>query len=266
MIIGGGIAGISAAARLSHLGQVTLLEAEVGLGYHTSGRSAAMFEETYGSPSTIALNRGSREYLRCANGGVLSPRGLMLVGADDTRSAFARDMDVMSMQPMSIDVAMAKVPILNPNTVTEVGYHAGAWDIDTDLLIQNFSREVRQFGGKVLTGHRVTEIRRDTHGWTVICGAGEFSAKILVNAAGAWVDEVAVMAFGVYTPAPFRGSGSGARGAGHIQVADVVWAGRSLVRQARCWQIADFASRGRPRNTPRRLARGFDPGPRHRAI
>jgi len=194
LVIGGGIAGISAAARLSHLGTVTVLEAEVGLGYHASGRSAAMFEETYGSPSTVALNRGSREYLSHTNGGVLSPRGLMLVGSEDTRSAFAQDMDAMSMQPMSVDMAITKVPILNPDTVTEIGYHSDGWDIDTDLLIQNFAREVRKFGGRVLTGHQVTEIHRDTHGWTTICKAGEFSAKILVNAAGAWVDQVAEMA------------------------------------------------------------------------
>ena len=59
LVIGGGIAGISAAARLSHLGRVTVLEAEQGLGYHTSGRSAALFEETYGKPTTVALNKKS---------------------------------------------------------------------------------------------------------------------------------------------------------------------------------------------------------------
>ncbi|MGR3289815.1 MAG: FAD-dependent oxidoreductase, partial [Paracoccaceae bacterium] len=91
LVIGGGIAGISAAARLSKLGSVTLLEAEAQTGFHSSGRSAAMFEETYGSPSTVALNASSRRYLETANGGVLSPRGLMLIGTDQTGAAFAHD-------------------------------------------------------------------------------------------------------------------------------------------------------------------------------
>ncbi len=75
LIIGGGMAGISVAARLSHLGGVAVFEPEDALGYHASGRSAAMFEETYGKPSTIALNRTSKAYHADANGGVLRARG-----------------------------------------------------------------------------------------------------------------------------------------------------------------------------------------------
>ena len=71
LIIGGGIAGLSAGARLSHLGRVTLLEMESALGYHSSGRSAALFEETYGAASVVALNRASKSYLQSAHGGVL---------------------------------------------------------------------------------------------------------------------------------------------------------------------------------------------------
>jgi len=62
IVIGGGIAGISAAARLSELGSVTVLEMETALGYHTSGRSAALFEPNYGSASTVALSRASAEH------------------------------------------------------------------------------------------------------------------------------------------------------------------------------------------------------------
>ena len=114
LVIGGGIAGISAAARLSALGSVVLLEAEDGLGYHASGRSAAMFEETYGSPSTVALNLASKDYLQNANGGVFSPRGLMLVGTKDVRAEFARDMVDMHMEAISFDDALSMVPILKP--------------------------------------------------------------------------------------------------------------------------------------------------------
>jgi len=195
LIVGGGIAGISAAARLSKLGSVVLLETEAGLGYHASGRSAAMFEETYGSASTVALNRASRDYLRHANGGVLSPRGFMLIGTKDTRTAFARDMAAMALSPMSLAKAQLIVPILDGATVSEIGYHSEAWDIDTDLLMQNFAREARGNGAKILMRKSVDSIRPLRSGWQVTCtGGDEFSAKILINAAGAWVDEVARMA------------------------------------------------------------------------
>ena len=95
IIIGGGIAGISAGARLSHLGRVTVLERESALAYHASGRSAALFEESYGKPSVTALNRASKDYHTTANGGVLSPRGLMLVGTSATDAAFRKDITDM---------------------------------------------------------------------------------------------------------------------------------------------------------------------------
>ncbi len=194
LVIGGGIAGISAGARLSHLGRVTVLEAEDHLGYHASGRSAAMFDETYGLPSTIALNRASKAYHQTANGGVMSPRGLMLIGTDDTRDAFAHDMKTMGMAPMSVPDACEMVPVLNPEVVRDVGYHAEAWDLDTDRLIQNFAREIRANGGQVLTGARVGGIEKTAAGWRVEAPGGPFEAPMLFNAAGAWVDQIACLA------------------------------------------------------------------------
>jgi len=194
LIIGGGIAGISVGARLSGLGSVTVLEAEDGLGYHASGRSAAMFEETYGSPSTVDLNVASKEYLKTANGGVLSPRGLMLVGTDANRTEFARDMVDMHMEPMPTDDALSLVPILNPDVVSEVGFHVGAFDIDTDLLIQNFAREIRSNGGEIVLRQRVNAIKKSGSEWIVQAPDEEYRAKTLINAAGPWADEIAALA------------------------------------------------------------------------
>ena len=194
LIIGGGMAGVSVAARLSHLGSVTLCEAEDALGYHASGRSAAMFEETYGKPSTVALNRASKAYLESAHGGVLRSRGLLLVGGVDERGEFLRNQTDMAMQPISIDEARTMVPILNPATVDSVAYHAEAWDIDTDLLLQNFVREARANGTVILTDAGVSGIERTRSGWSVQTKLGTQSGKILINAAGAWVDEIAGMA------------------------------------------------------------------------
>ncbi len=194
LVIGGGIAGVSAAARLSHLGRVTLLEAENGLGYHASGRSAALYEESYGKPSTVALNKASREYLTRANGGVTSPRGLMIVGSRGHEEAFEKDMAEMSFSPISVEEALEMVPILDREVLTGAGFNAEARDIDTDLLIQNFAREVRANGGEVLTGQQVQKITREAGRWRVQTQKGEHSAEMLFNAAGAWADDIARMA------------------------------------------------------------------------
>ena len=193
LVIGGGIAGLSVAARLSHLGQVTVLEAEEATGYHASGRSAAMFEETYGLASTIALNRASKAYHMEANGGVLSPRGLLLIGTQGDEALFADDMATMKMEPLSVDEAREIVPILSPDVVTQAGHHAEAWDIGTDLLMQNFVRELRAQGGVVQTKARVTAVSGGGP-WQVTVGHEVFEARMIINAAGAWADEIAQMA------------------------------------------------------------------------
>ncbi|TCP39896.1 NAD(P)/FAD-dependent oxidoreductase [Rhodovulum marinum] len=194
IVIGGGIGGVSVGARLSHLGRVTLLEGERGLGYHASGRSAALFDECLGAAPVVELNRASHAYHATANGGVLSDRGLMVVGRAEDAELFEADVAHMHLHRLSVDEARARMPILNPDRVAFAGLHEGAWDLDTDRLIQNFAREIRANGGTVTTGARVTTIARTATGWRVEAGQDVHAARVLVNAAGAWVDEVARMA------------------------------------------------------------------------
>ncbi|WP_299689172.1 FAD-dependent oxidoreductase [uncultured Tateyamaria sp.] len=186
VVIGGGIAGLSAAARLAPHGHVTVLEAEDALGYHASGRSAALFEQNYGLPPVRALNRASAAFHQP----YLSPRGLLLVARQGEDAAFEADMDDMRLTEIDMERARSLVPILN-DTVTRAAYHADAQDIDTDRMLQDFARTVRQHGGQVITGARVTAIRP---GWHVDSKAGAYKAKRIVNAAGAWADVVATMA------------------------------------------------------------------------
>lgn len=194
IVIGGGIAGVSAGARLSALGRVVLVEREPALGYHASGRSAALFEENYGKPSTVALNRASRDYQATANGGVLSPRGLMVLGTPETAEAFADDVATMRLEALSPAEAAARFPILDRAAVDRAAFDPGAWDIDTDRLIQNFAREIRAAGGETRLGAEVTGIARTAGGWQVQLGAEVLEAPVLVNAAGAWADRIAAMA------------------------------------------------------------------------
>lgn len=192
LIIGGGIAGISAAARLSACGSVTVLESEDALGYHASGRSAALYEENYGAPSTIMLNAASRDFHE--NAGVLSPRGVMLIGTPDKADQFAADRLMLKLDPLTLAEAQEMIPILDGQIVDRAAYHNDAKDIDTDMLLQSFARAARANGGQIRTKSAVTHIARDAHGWTVQTATESYSAKMLVNAAGAWVDQIATMA------------------------------------------------------------------------
>lgn len=190
IIIGGGIAGATSAAALAPHCDVTLLEAENAVGYHASGRSAALFEEFYGSEVVRALNRASKATHEAM--GVLSPRGLLMVATESEADAFHRDAANMGLTPITPAEATAKVPILSPE-VTLAAYRGGASDIDTDKLLQGFLRIARSHGAQVATGARVTALTRGD-GWTVETKGETFRTDMVVNAAGAWADQVARLA------------------------------------------------------------------------
>lgn len=193
LIIGGGIAGISAAARLAPHGSVTVLEAEAALAHHASGRSAALYEPNYGLPPVVELSLASESYFKAAEN-VLSPRGIMIVARTDERSAFDHDTDSMNLTRITPDDAKAIVPIINTGTVAFAAHANHAWDIDTDLLLQGFARTARNHGANIVTDARVTAISRTPSGWQVTTPSGDYSAKTLINASGAWVDDIAKMA------------------------------------------------------------------------
>ncbi|WP_170560354.1 NAD(P)/FAD-dependent oxidoreductase [Ruegeria atlantica] len=190
LIIGGGIAGLSAGARLSEHGHVVVLEAEDALGYHTSGRSAALFEKGYGPQSVMALNAASEAYLR--SNGYLSPRGLLMIAGHDQRDEFLQDQADLVLSEISVEDAISRVPILNPRTVGFAASSSVACDIDTDRMMQDFARVIRANGGLVLPRQKVRNITKSGH-WVVEAGQA-FEARAVINAAGAWVDEIATLA------------------------------------------------------------------------
>lgn len=189
IVIGGGIAGISAAARLSQHAKVTVLEAESALGYHASGRSAALFEENYGCASVKALNRASAAYHQP----YLTPRGFLLVGRKGEEDAFRNDLNELKTNEISADEARKHVPILN-DKITHAAYHDGAQDIDTDRMIQDFAKVVRANGGQIITNAQVKKIAFADNCWTITCSDTSYTAEVLVNAAGAWADQIAILA------------------------------------------------------------------------
>lgn len=192
VIIGGGIAGLSSGAHLAPLGRVLVCEGEMSLGYHASGRSAALYEAEYGAPVTRALARASGADLAAM--GVLSPRGFMVVGRPQDAAAFARDTVDLKLTPISVEQACLRVPILNAHAVAFAGVAEDAQSIDTDLLMQLYARRIRHAGGQIRLSSPVTALERHGAGWRVRTGGDWVEARAVVNAAGAWADRIAAMA------------------------------------------------------------------------
>ena len=194
VIIGGGIAGLSIAARLAPHADVTLLEAEGQLGYHASSRSAAVFIEKYGNSVVRALNSASVPYLKTAAGGVLGPRGMMLVGSPDEKNDFRSQAQGFGLEEISPKDAIKKVPLLSANQLGFAAFREDVFDIDTDLLLQSFRRDAQAHGAAIHTKAGVTAIDHHNWQWLITAGGEGHTAHLLVNAAGAWADSIAVLA------------------------------------------------------------------------
>ena len=192
LIIGGGIAGVSAAADIAPSASVVLLEAEANLAHHASSRSAALYEPHYGPPAIVQLSLASRGSLD--EMAVLSPRGVMIVADETQTDAFAADIAAMHLDEITPDEAVARFPALDRTRLARAAIAAHAWDIDTDLLIQSYARRARARGASILTDAPLRSLTRDAQGWHAVTPAGEVTARVVVNAAGAWADWVAEMA------------------------------------------------------------------------
>ena len=205
LVVGAGIAGASIAAWLSARGRVVVLERESQPGYHSTGRSAALFMESYGTPQVRALTRASRAFLANPPTGfvdvpILSPRGVLLVGAFGQEALLDEHWRVM--QPIATDArrldgagAAAMVPVLRADRIAGALHEPGALDIDVHALHQGYLRRVRQRGGKVVCDAEVRALARRGGLWHVDGGeAGKWQAPVVVNAAGAWCDQVARLA------------------------------------------------------------------------
>jgi D-arginine dehydrogenase len=203
-IIGGGIVGAAIAWHLAPHARVLLLEAESAAGYHTTGRSAALYAPSYGPPAVRALTRASHAFYTAPPAGfasvpLLTPRGTLFVGprsqqaeADALVAALAAD--GLPHALIEGQGLRARVPVLRPE-VCEIGVvDDGALDIDVDALLQGLLRGARAAGVQWLPSARVQALTRTSGGWQIDATAGRLQADIVVNAAGAWADAVAALA------------------------------------------------------------------------
>lgn len=203
VVIGGGIAGMSAAAYLSSLGDVTVLEMESSLAYHTSGRSAAMLVENYGSDGARPLVKAARPFLEdppedSVDNPLLSPRAVVWVSGPGTmatleeRAAVARERGARC-ELLTPDEVITHVPAMRREWLERGLFEPSGADIDVAALHQAFVRIARHNGAEIATGSPVTRIRHDGR-WRVSAGDMELSADAVVNASGAWGDRIAAMA------------------------------------------------------------------------
>jgi D-arginine dehydrogenase len=200
IVLGAGMAGASVAAELAPQRRLLLLELEDQPGRHTTGRSAAMFFESYGNATVRGLTRASRAFLEQPPEGfadvpLMSPRAALFVAGPD---AVPRLQDLLGsfqegtgLKPLPREEALRQVPILRPEAVAAAALDDSGRDMEVAAILQGYLRLLRRAGAQVVLGAGEVALHRQAGQWTVDSRAGRFQAPVLVNATGAWADVVA---------------------------------------------------------------------------
>ncbi|TFI59698.1 FAD-binding oxidoreductase [Sphingomonas parva] len=207
LILGGGIAGLSAAAHLARHMRVTVIEAEDALGYHSSGRSVSFSHYGIGNAAVRGLTAWSRSFYEAQPAGfcdtpLARPVPTIYLAREETLPALeALHAEMARFTDAVRWIGPAEIEALCPVVRTGAGQAVKAvldptgLKLDADALLQSFARQVRAAGSEILTGQRIAAIEATGEGWRVRSEGGESrTARILVNAAGAWGDRMAALA------------------------------------------------------------------------
>lgn len=205
LVIGAGIAGASVAAEIARDGaKVVLLEREDQPGYHSTGRSAALYIETYGPEQIRRLTRAGREWFLSPPEGLaehplMTPSGVILVGyegEDDLIKGAVREAELTGSKVDVLSPAdcAKRAPILKQDGLLGGVFDPSALAMDAASIHQARLKQVKRTGGALHCRAEVTGLKRAGGAWNVSTKAGEFSAPVVVNAAGAWADVVAGIA------------------------------------------------------------------------
>jgi len=204
IIVGGGIAGASAGYELAADARVLMLERESQPGYHTTGRSAALFVQTHGPAVIRALSRGAKNFFLNPPAGftehpLLAARGMLLIGRADQSALLEQNFAQSSrhidgVRRLDPKEACKLVPLLKADYLAGAVLDPEAMDMDVHAIHWGFIRGMRARGGKLATSAELQRLARNAGVWTVRTAAGDFAAPIIVNAAGAWCDVVGTMA------------------------------------------------------------------------
>jgi D-arginine dehydrogenase len=203
-VIGGGIAGASAACELAARGETALLEREPLAGQHTTGRSAAFVVESYGGPLVRLLTRASRAFFEAPPPGfaehpLVHPRPVCWIARADQRERLERALveareTGAALRAIPPEEAVARCPVLRAGSLAAALLEAGALHVDVGALLASYLRGFRRRGGRLLTRAGVTRLVRRNGVWEIEAGEHELRARVVVNAAGAWCDVVAGLA------------------------------------------------------------------------
>jgi D-arginine dehydrogenase len=203
LVIGGGISGASAAYTLAEQGSVLLLEAEPAMGYHSTGRSAALFTRNYGGPVVRQINAASEPFFRTPPPGfcdapLLTPRGALTVALPEHAATLDA---LLAMSEPGEEVclidpkdACEMVPFLRPERVSRAVYEANVTDIDVANLHLGYLKGAKARGAKTLAAQPVTGMSYQSGVWHIETQGDHFSAATIINAAGAWADKIGTMA------------------------------------------------------------------------
>jgi D-arginine dehydrogenase len=209
IIIGAGIAGTSVGYFLANHAKVLVLEREAQPGVHSTGRSAALFSETYGNAQVRALTRASRTFFERPPRGfvdshLLAPRGALVIGTREQSAKVESDWQTMrahtpSLQLLDAPQIQSLVPVLLPEFAHTGLFEPDAADIDVNSLHQGFIRGLKQRGSRIECEAHIHSIEREGEEWVLevsMRGAPPHSlrAPLLINAAGAWADDIARVA------------------------------------------------------------------------
>lgn len=207
LIVGGGIAGFSLAAVLGDLPgdrTVAVLEAEREFGRHTSGRSASQLQPSYGPPAVRAKTRATiarvRELEQEHGRALLRPRPLVWFDQPGERHVERMTLENPALRALSVEEAVALVPLLRPDAVAAAAIDEESFEVDVRALMAVYRERAERAGAEFVTAAGVRAAERAGGRWHVRTEAGDWSARVIVDAAGAWADEVAER-FGV----PARG-------------------------------------------------------------
>jgi D-arginine dehydrogenase len=203
LIIGAGISGASAGYELARLGSVVVLEAEDVAGYHSTGRSAALFTRNYGPAAVRAISAVSYGFFQAPPAGftdhpLLTPRGGLSVALKGDEKLLDKVLAFGTETNPVFDVdlaeAMRLAPLLRPELIGRAVLEPGVLDMDVDAIHRGFLKGLATRGGKVITDQRVTRLSHDRQVWLVDTATASYQAKIVINAAGAWADQIGQMA------------------------------------------------------------------------
>ena len=205
IVCGSGIAGASIAYELAAHGAVLVVEREDQHGYHTTGRSAAMYIESYGAAPIRALTAASRAFFDGPPEGfadypLLAPRGALTIAPKERLAeldTLGAEITAAGAEWRRLGGAEAKtmVPALRPEAAAGAVYEPHASDIDTNSLHAGFLRLAKARGAEFRLGAEVTGAARSGDQWRVKLASGEeIGARVLINAAGAWADQTAALA------------------------------------------------------------------------